>query len=560
MRKCKVKIFSLVMVILLPGAGNLLRSQKPFIEKISVYTDKPLYHAGEMMWMSCHLTDASTGYFSQLSTILYVELLDSNTHAVCQSIIKINDGRGDGSFQLPALKPGIYLLRAYTNWMKNFDASAFFHQEIAIVNGLVSNTFYSPSSGTMTSPDEDRARIFTDKPDYKRREKVALRFSPPASSDTVFYSLSVFRADDLPVHFYKNTPSSQNDIPRPALQKVDHAYLPEIHGRLINGKITETAGNTPAGDINVYLTVPGYSSGFYNSTSDAGGNITFELPACADSFFVLAEHGAQVSYKINLEDPFYQGTSGVWNKAFTRIDSGSSLLADLRVSAQVENAFHPSHFSTPKSVQQDTMPFFGKPDVTYRLDDFVRFSKMEEVFREYVGPVAVNRRRGSFYFSVYKQQVHETFEGSPLVLIDGYPANDINKLFLFDPLKVESVDVVNHRYYRNGGVFDGIVSLNTYSQDLNGFPVDSHAVVFRNRSAQAPKRFIHQVYETASQQKSRMPDFRSVLTWNPSCIATDNSAEHSFYTSDLKGLFRVQIRYRTSSGKTGSAGASFIVN
>jgi hypothetical protein len=52
-----------------------------------------------------------------------------------QGKIGIDSGRGNGSFLLPAsIRSGNYLIRAYTNWMRNFGSNTFFKQPITIIN------------------------------------------------------------------------------------------------------------------------------------------------------------------------------------------------------------------------------------------------------------------------------------------------------------------------------------------------------------------------------------------------------------------------------------------
>jgi hypothetical protein len=145
------------------------------------------------------------------------------------------------------------------------------------------------------------------------------------------------------------------------------------------------------------------------------------------------------------------------------------------------------------------------------------------------------------------------FERDPLVLLDGYPVQDISTLFDFDPLKVRTIDVVTHRYFKGSGVFDGIVNMTTYSHDLNGYPINRHATIIKGLAPQKQRIFHSRNYETADERASRLPDFRSQLFWSPS-LDTDSSGNHhiSFYTSDLEGNFIVVVQGITANGQSGS--------
>ena len=70
-----------------------------------------------------------------MSQVVYIELLDRDNKAVEKLKISMKSGFGEGSFFLSAALPSDnYLLRAYTNWMKNSDPDFYFHKMISVVN------------------------------------------------------------------------------------------------------------------------------------------------------------------------------------------------------------------------------------------------------------------------------------------------------------------------------------------------------------------------------------------------------------------------------------------
>jgi hypothetical protein len=105
-----------------------------YLEKVFLHTDKTVYATGETLWFKAYITDAANN-FSLLSKICYVEIITADKKVLLQGKIGIDSGRGNGSFLLPSsIGSGSYLLRAYTNWMKNFGPNAFFEQAITIIN------------------------------------------------------------------------------------------------------------------------------------------------------------------------------------------------------------------------------------------------------------------------------------------------------------------------------------------------------------------------------------------------------------------------------------------
>ncbi|RYF78221.1 MAG: hypothetical protein EON98_15750, partial [Chitinophagaceae bacterium] len=89
--------------------------------------------AGETIFFKAFVV---TGYEpSAISTNLYSELYDQNKKIIAQQIIPLFNGSGAGSFVLPAsLAEGVYYIRAYTNYMLNFDEGFQYIRPITVYN------------------------------------------------------------------------------------------------------------------------------------------------------------------------------------------------------------------------------------------------------------------------------------------------------------------------------------------------------------------------------------------------------------------------------------------
>ena len=110
-------------------------SDNNYQEKVFLHTDKTVYATGEVIWFKAYITNAASNKLSLLSKICYVEIITADKKALLQGKIDIDSGKGNGSFQIPAsIRTGNYLIRAYTNWMKNFDPQFYFEQTISIIN------------------------------------------------------------------------------------------------------------------------------------------------------------------------------------------------------------------------------------------------------------------------------------------------------------------------------------------------------------------------------------------------------------------------------------------
>lgn len=104
-------------------------------ESVYLHTDQEMYLTGDYVWMKAYLVDAFSLKPSELSKVIYVEILDADDRPVLQTKIKSANGLAKGSLFLPAsLNSGYYNICAYTQWMRNDGAEKFFYKHIRIIN------------------------------------------------------------------------------------------------------------------------------------------------------------------------------------------------------------------------------------------------------------------------------------------------------------------------------------------------------------------------------------------------------------------------------------------
>ena len=142
-------IFSALVILSASGFNSFSQNQNKVIDKISIqfekfnktfpqekvylHFDKPFYIPGETIWYKAYLVNTAGNIPSSLSKIIYTELLDKNGKVIIRQILKAGNGFANGEFLLPeSLLQGKYQVRAYTNWMRNFNQEYFFTKEIQI--------------------------------------------------------------------------------------------------------------------------------------------------------------------------------------------------------------------------------------------------------------------------------------------------------------------------------------------------------------------------------------------------------------------------------------------
>ncbi|WP_026451534.1 hypothetical protein [Aequorivita capsosiphonis] len=102
-------------------------------EKIYIQTDKPYYTAGENIWFNTYLINGVTHTKSDKSKIVYVELINEKDKIIAMRKLFVESLSVQGDFKLPTgLQEGNYLLRAYTNYMRNQPRDYFFKKELPV--------------------------------------------------------------------------------------------------------------------------------------------------------------------------------------------------------------------------------------------------------------------------------------------------------------------------------------------------------------------------------------------------------------------------------------------
>lgn len=330
----------------------------------------------------------------------------------------------------------------------------------------------------------------------------------------------------------------------------EFSFLPEYFGHIITGKIVNTITGMPANKILTYLAIPGKRVQMYTSLSDSLGNLRYNTKDFFGTNEIIAQTNQQVdsTYRIDILSPF----SELYGKtAFTQFQYSSGMRAALEersLGVQVLNIY--SGFNIKRFYDEpiDSSAFYGKPYKTYKLDDFTRFTTMEEDLREYVAEDNIVKSKGRFRIKVISDQGF--LAGDPLMLVDGVPIFNVDKIIAVDPLKVRKLEVIPSRYYYGNSESEGIFSFTTYKGDLGGIELDPLTIVMDYEGIQLHRIFYSPVYDTPEKEASRIPDGRNLLFWSPD-VEARGKASVTFYTSDQKGKFVGAVQGITSNGQAG---------
>jgi len=113
-----------------------------------------------------------------------------------------------------------------------------------------------------------------------------------------------------------------------------------------------------------------------------------------------------------------------------------------------------------------------KPDLTYNLDEYRQFLSIREVLLEYVDCVRKTKQNDVSKLIVRRGQDHYNSSLPTLVLIDGMPVFDIERLLNYDARRIHYINIYGGQYTFGNGVYNGILSFITRSGQLTNYPTE----------------------------------------------------------------------------------------
>jgi len=440
--------------------------------------------------------------------------------------------------------------------------------------------------------------IKTDKPQYGSREKVAVALVAAAAASASNLSMSVYRLDSLntttapdiaaylalssdlkgfieqPGYYLSPSPEaaaaadnlmltqgwSRFSWPEVLVPLTPAAHLPETHGPIIQARLSQAGAGQPRPGLTAYLAAPSRYAHLSNARSNAAGLLQFETPDWYGPQLLTLQTDPQQdsTSQLTLLDPFWPRYAARPRPRFDLLPRWQVEYARRHLQAQVQQVYS-APYRQQAAPPADSLAFYGRPDETYLLDKYTRFKVLEEVLREYVPGVLVRTRKDGFHLAVVDKRNQIILSDHPLVLLDGVPVFNTNKIMAMNPLKIQRLDVMTGHYFHGLSMYEGIISFRTYTGDLEGFTLDSHALMQQYEGLQVPREFYAPRYDTAADRQRRLPDLRNLLYWNPAITPGGTESRLDFYTGDQRGRYLVVVQGLTASGTAISSSATFEV-
>lgn len=551
MKTC-IKHICLITALFTAVAGTM--QADGLRERVYLQTDKQLYLAGELLRMKMYVTDTN-GKPLPFSKVGYVELLEGATPQA-QVKLEIDNAAGDGWIELPStLQTGFYRLAAYTRNMKNEGEDVFYYKTIGIINTFrpdptvqVDTFIRAKDPSTL----DNNISVLPGQDSYACRAQGTIEIKG-LPADLHSLSISIAGKDLVTPPVESNITGwskALGQMPRPAYSG---QFTPEYEGHIIHGQIRDiqTDEVTAAENVVPILGFVGDQVRVFGAQQKGGGQLEFYtsrirgMHELATTSFAAGDN----TYRINIESPFAQhkDTPPI---PFRMNPRWSGPLAAQNLALQVQHAFADG---TPARPDTTYAHFRWEPDRYYILDEYTRFTRMDEVVIEFIPSLRFRKFNDKRALSVLDDETATFSIGNSLALLDGIPVTDHELLFRYDPLLVSRIDVYKNKFVFGGQYFSGIIAFTTYKKDYPTLVLDENTQIFDYEGTQTPR-------PTPQPPASRIPDYRHTLLWDAD-VKAGGKAEISipFTTSLLKGDFRVVVEGLAKDGKPVRGTALFSV-
>jgi hypothetical protein len=338
-------------------------------------------------------------------------------------------------------------------------------------------------------------------------------------------------------------------------------HLPEPEGHVISGVIRDKSTDEPLAEENITLSFVGKTShcNFTRTGKDGVFNVATREYGVKE--MVIQPLSPETDgYYVDLKDPFLlQGGSFQAGSLFIDTTDLEEINKAI-ISMQVRDIYDPFLQTTGTGSRLNGRPdFYGEPDNTILLSDYIELTTLREVFKEIVPGASTVSRNGKSSLRLINSHPDASFISSPLVIVDGVPIYDFEKILDIKSSEIEKIEVLNTRYFIADLIIEGIINIVSKKGNLSILEFDQS--IFRQEfTGLDDHKFSSQDYSTSERKSSRIPDFRNTLYWNPD-VRTDKTgaAAFEFYTSDETGEYTVVVEGFAADGKSGRSVSSFTV-
>lgn len=524
--KTTIKIFFLLLFSLFYNGISSAQTRDFGSEKVHLFTDRTMYISGEEI----HFFAAIENEHNQ-SDVLYLELIIPDGTALVSKKFPIINKHGEGKIELPSdLISGIYYLKTYTKYLRNFGANNFSYREIKIVNPFV----FDFLQGVDNENTKDSVVVIQATINSKSLQDDHFEISLPANVLQSFenYGVSIVPEFSFTLSSIENQNSFVNKL----------LFYPETQGLSLSGLLVDSISGNFLAYKQVNLSIIDQKN-FLVALSDKEGHFYFALPDITGNHdvFISIKKEEDVHPKILVDKDFDTEKIKLPNPAFVLSEKERKTVLELTHNLQIRNSFY------TKTIQQqiDTFktPFYGVAPNTLYLGKYIEMASLEEYFTELPGLVHIKNTKKGKAFAIYNPSVDMSIY-NPLVLIDWVVVEDLDRILAVSPLGLEKVEIIPEPYVYGNFIYGGIISFRSLNNDFGGISLPKTGLFFNYEFFQPTTNI------NAKKDLNRIPKIENTVFWETGLNSASKSRKITYKKNHQDSKYWLIVQGINKRGET----------
>lgn len=540
-----IKVISYIILILFLQSEVLIlngQESKAFSagERVVLFTDRTLYVTGERILFSASLQCLDGRDTSLQSSIMYCELITPEGNKISGNKYSVRNKQSSGYLGIPDdIISGIYYLRAYTRYMRNYGPEFYHYTRIKIINPYrkevqpgTNNNFFSQNLPSEGNPFRtfDSLVISTDKSVYAPGDTVRLII------DGTQNDLSSFKGFSLSVVPEFSETASQVILPLNEHLAKGELYYPETHSLSITGKLFDSSTANPLPLTRINLSILGKGKDFMARETDSSGRFLFSLPDYTGyrDLFICSDKITSLNPNIMVDNDFCSIPVHIQTNNFTLTEIERETALNLAVNVQLESYFKIRQIPDSVNDRSEDQAFYGKPNKILDIDKYIQLPTLEDYFNELPAFVKVRKHQGEKYLRILGDQEGLTVL-NPLVMVDLVAIDNPALVLTIQPSEVSRIEVVNLLYVKGDQTYGGIINIISKKGDFARINLPSSGI-FINYKFLADTICYPETYNMSPHE----PDTRNTIFWNPKLLLSkDFKSKETFIVSDTPGSYLI---------------------
>ncbi|MFP4489696.1 MAG: hypothetical protein ACLFN1_10370, partial [Bacteroidales bacterium] len=292
-------------------------------------------------------------------------------------------------------------------------------------------------------------------------------------------------------------------------------YLPETRAYTISGKLSTGNGKGAGSTI---LSLSELDNNFFKTTSTfPDGSFYFALDGLKgqENLLLSAVSNQPAEMQITIDPDFDPRTATVPPAKIYLTEEEMVYAGNLVRDSRLEYIYRDTSLNnvpdTADTRSADPGIFYGKPDRSLFIDDYIKLPDMRELLFELVPEIMVRKDGDDFSMMIIgKSPFPDNYKH--LILIDGIPLLSYGKLLELPPSRFERIDIINSLYIHGKQVFAGVVNFISVNGDMAGLDLPEGS---RLLSLKIPAYTARGEMVTDNQNLNGFPRFSPTLAFHP---------------------------------------------